>query len=72
MITLGLGGLALPTYGLGKMLAYFGQEGVRRPIAKVRFEDTTRQTFMTDKQTAIQETTPDRKMRETTPFVEIK
>ena len=72
MLTFGLGGLALLTFGLGKMLAYFGQEGVRRPIARVTFEDTTRQTFIIDDQTKIKETIPSRKMKETLPFVEIK
>lgn len=73
MITYGLGGLALITMGLGKMLAYTEQLLVRR-LAKVdiTFVDTTKQTVITDNQTEIQETSPVRSMRETSPFVEIK
>lgn len=72
MITFGLGGLALITMGLGKMLAYFSQEIPRIPRAKVTFEDTTQETFMVDKQTEIRETSPIRKIRKTSAFVEIK
>ena len=73
MITFGLGGLALLTEGLGNQLAYYGQV-ILRPLVKaeITFVDTTKQTFFTDKQTEIRETSPVRTMRETTPFVEIK